>query len=262
MLERGEARCCRGSSVELQCFPYVWFDVNEEDVLAGKKNVDVDATAWAGEAADKLRDEFGERLDFVGLQGSRARGEAREGSDIDLVVLLESVNADDLARFRAIVGSMERSELACGFVGATDALTAWPRHELFQFYHDTRPVYGELPEVEPFTREDAEQAARIGASGVYHAACHAYVFDGEAVDDILGSLFKGAFFTLQALEFARTGRYFASKAELAERLEGDDACVLQIGRAWPDLHPSCDDERRGLVDLLLRWSKGVIANGR
>lgn len=134
--------------------------------MQGEKSVDVDATAWAGEAADKLRDEFGERLDFVGLQGSRARGEAREGSDIDLVVLLESVNADDLARFRAIVGSMERSELACGFVGATDVLTAWPRHELFQFYHDTRPVYGELPEVEPFTRAEVEQVRRVCVSAV------------------------------------------------------------------------------------------------
>lgn len=58
--------------------------------------------------------------------------------------------------------------------------------------------------------------AQVGASGIYHAACHAFVFDGEAVDDILESLFKGAFFTLQALHFLRTETYPRTKAELAD----------------------------------------------
>lgn len=56
----------------------------------------------------------------------------------------------------------------------------------------------------------------MGASGIYHAACHAFVFDGEAVDDILESIFKGAFFTLQALHFLRTETYPRTKAELAD----------------------------------------------
>lgn len=66
----------------------------------------MDAFAWAEDAKERLKAEFGERLRFVGLQGSRARGEAREGSDIDLVVLLDGVGADDLARYRSIVRSM------------------------------------------------------------------------------------------------------------------------------------------------------------
>ena len=181
----------------------------------------MDAFAWAEEAFERLKAEFGSRLRFVGLQGSRARGEAREGSDIDLVVLLDHVDADDLARYRAIVQSMPHADLACGVVGSEQALVAWPRHELVQFYHDTRALFGKLPDVGPFTKDDALGAARIGASGIYHAACHAYVFDGDAADDVLKSLFKGAFFTLQALQFARTGVYPHSKAELADKLEGD-----------------------------------------
>lgn len=54
----------------------------------------MEAFAWAEEAKGKLKAEFGDRLRFVGLQGSRARGEAREDSDIDLVVLLDRVSAD------------------------------------------------------------------------------------------------------------------------------------------------------------------------
>ena len=219
----------------------------------------MDAFAWAEEATGKLKAEFGERLRFVGIQGSRARGEAREGSDIDLVVLLDHVDAGTLMRYRAIVQSMSHSELACGFVGSERALATWPRHELFQLYHDTHALFGRLPEVGPFTRTDALEAARIGASGIYHATCHAYVFDGNAADGILESLFKGAFFTLQALQFARTGTYPSTKAELATQLEGDEARILDVGRDWQTHRPKDDAERRELVDLLLRWSEGIIA---
>lgn len=219
----------------------------------------MDAFAWAEEAKAELQVEFGGRLRFVGLQGSRARDEAREDSDIDLVVLLDHVGADDLARYRAIVQSMPHSKLACGFVGSERALAAWPRHELFQFYHDTHTIFGELPDVGTFTKDDALDAARIGASGIYHAVCHAYVFDGDAADDILQSLFKGAFFTLRALQFARTGAYPRTKAELATQLESDEARILEIGRNWNAHCPASDIERRELVDLLLRWAESILA---
>lgn len=221
----------------------------------------MDAFVWADDAKERLEAELGKRLCFVGLQGSRARGEACEGSDVDLVVLLDGVGADDLARYRSVVRSMPDSNLACGFVGLEAVLAAWPRHELFQFYHDTAPLFGALPDVGPFSRDDALQAARMGASGIYHAACHACVFDGDSADGILESLFKGAFFALQALQFARTGAYPRAKAELACLLDGDDARILAIGRDWDSHRPANDDDRRDLVDLLLRWSEGVVIFG-
>ena len=174
------------------------------------------------------------------------------------MVLFDQVDAADLARYRAIVQSMPHADLACGFVGSEQALAAWPRHELFQFYHDTRALLGKLPDVGPFAKDDALGAARIGASGIYHAACHAYVFDGDAADDALESLSKGAFFTLQALQFARTGVYPHTKAELADQLEGDEAHILEVGRDWQMHRPKDDDERRELVDLLLRWAEDVM----
>lgn len=220
----------------------------------------MDAFEWARNAADKLSAEFGDRLVFVGIQGSRARGEARSDSDIDLVVLLDHVCADDLARYRSIIQTMPHNELACGFIGSERVLASWPRHELFQFYYDTTATYGALPDVEPFTKEDALEAARIGASGIYHAACHAFVFDSDAVDDILESLFKGAFFALQALQFARTGSYPHTKAELANQLDGDEARILDVARDWQAYRPSDDAERKRLIDLLLRWSEGFFAH--
>lgn len=218
----------------------------------------MNAFAWANDVKDKLEKEFADRLVFVGLQGSRARGEAREDSDIDLVVLLDHIDASDLERYRTIVQAMPHCELACGFIGSKDALAAWPRHELFQFYHDTKTLFGALPEIEPFTKDDAIKAAHIGASGIYHATCHAFVFDGDGANDILKSLFKSAFFTLQALQSTRTGSYPRTKEELARQLEGDEARILEIGRNWQEYQPTDNMEQLELVDLLLHWSEKIL----
>ncbi|MEE0343197.1 MAG: nucleotidyltransferase domain-containing protein [Eggerthellaceae bacterium] len=218
----------------------------------------MNAFAWANDVKDKLEKEFGDRLVFVGLQGSRARGEAREDSDIDLVVLLDHIDGSDLERYRTIIQTMPYCELACGFIGSKDALAAWPRHELLQFYHDTKALLGALPEIGPFTKDDAIKAAHIGASGIYHATCHTFVFNGDAANDILKSLFKSAFFTLQALQFTRTGNYPCTKKELARQLEGDEARILEIGRNWQEHQPTDNMEQLELVNLLLHWSEKIL----
>lgn len=61
----------------------------------------MDIDVWMNDLIDQLKTEFKERLVLVGLQGSRARGEQREDSDIDIVVVIEDLNADDLARIAA-----------------------------------------------------------------------------------------------------------------------------------------------------------------
>ncbi len=218
----------------------------------------MDIFAWMRELIGKLQEAFGCRIVFVGLQGSRARGEAHDGSDIDAVVLVDFLCADDLVAYRDVIGEMPHPELACGFIGSAVALSSWPRHELFQFYNDTVPIYGRLPEVAPFTERDALEAARIGASGIYHAACHALVFDGEGATDALEPLFKDAFFVLQALQFARAGSYPRTKAEAAELLEGDDALILEIGCEWEARRPSDETGLAERVDLLIRWAEDVM----
>ena len=213
---------------------------------------------WMRELSRKLREAFGLRVVFIGLQGSRARGEAHDGSDIDSAVLFDSLSAEDLVIYRGIIESMPHSELACGFVGSADVLASWPRHELFQFYNDTVPICGKLPEIAPFSERDALEAARVGASGVYHAACHSLAFDVEEAPTILEQLFKGAFFVLQALQFVQTGVYPRTKAELSDFLEGDEALILEIGRSWETHSPSDDAELAKLGDLLVRWAGSVM----
>ena len=47
--------------------------------------------------AERLRESFGERLERVVVFGSRARGDAHEDSDIDLLVVVEGTEGDVLA---------------------------------------------------------------------------------------------------------------------------------------------------------------------
>ncbi len=235
--------------------------VGPQSDVGVSKGVKMDSFAWAEEAAQKLNEQFGSRLAFVGLQGSRARGEASEASDIDLVVLVDNLDDTDLAACKATIQSMPHAELACGFIGSPNVLAKWPRHELFQFANDTVPLCGKLPFApSDFTCEEAKEAARIGASGIYHATCHSAVFDGDAEEGILREAAKGAVFALQALHFSRTGEYVRKKSDLATVLSGEDAAVLAWAlkaKALPKLAPQ---DVRELSRLLLRWSEGVIAS--
>ena len=70
--------------------------------------------------------EFGPgRVRFMGIQGSRARGEAHEGSDIDVVLILDELTPDDLVRYRACVAQLPEREKLCGFVSGEEELRRW-----------------------------------------------------------------------------------------------------------------------------------------
>lgn len=53
---------------------------------------------WMEDFEAALDAAFPGRLDFLGLQGSYARGEATEKSDIDVVVILDTLDPEDIRR--------------------------------------------------------------------------------------------------------------------------------------------------------------------
>lgn len=54
-----------------------------------------DLDHWLDKYIEAVDAAFGARIVFIGLQGSYARGEAHEGSDIDVVLILNSLTLDD-----------------------------------------------------------------------------------------------------------------------------------------------------------------------
>ena len=112
-----------------------------------------DIELWMSRFAEAVQAEFGGRIVCIGLQGSRARGEAAPQSDIDTVVILDKLSYADLQRYRRLLAKLEHRELICGFISGRDELYHWSRSELFQFYHDTRPMMGSLDFIAPLVSE-------------------------------------------------------------------------------------------------------------
>lgn len=187
---------------------------------------------WMSVLQGRLLLAFGERLLYLGLQGSYRRGEATEGSDIDVVCVIDRFGLADLDAYRAVVRGMPEGEKACGFLSGREEVFAWPKHELFSLKMDTEDYYGALGDfLPPISREDVVDAVRIGAAGLYHGLVHTYLYapSDEAREEFLRAAFKGAFFVLNVSYYLRTGEFCRTRRELAEALSGAEKVIARGG---------------------------------
>ena len=213
----------------------------------------VDIKSWMSIFTEKVEQTFAGRVWFVGLQGSRGRGEATDTSDIDVVVILDELRINDLKIYRDMLDTMPHRELVCGFVSGKDELLSWESSDLFQFYYDTTPIKGSLdPLLDRIDKQAVRRAVRIGACNIYHACVHNFVH--EKSDDILRSLFKQAVFVIQAVQFYETGKYIKSKAELRKAIDPPSA-VLETEHSLKNGGDTAFEE---MSELLLNWAKTVI----
>ena len=81
-----------------------------------------DIKNWLEQYRRTVEAAFGERICFLGLQGSRARGEAGPDSDIDVVLVLDRLAPEDLARYRQAVAALPDRALLCGFLSGREEL--------------------------------------------------------------------------------------------------------------------------------------------
>ena len=202
---------------------------------------------WVSLLRDRLLELFGDRIVFIGLQGSRARGEADQDSDIDAVVILDALSVGDLGTYRGILDRMPHRELACGFVSGMDEIARWDPADLFQFRMDTVPILGDLGSLlPPMDPADAGRAAHTGACAIYHACVHNYVHERSA--DVLTSLYKQAGFVLRAKMYSETGAFLRTSSDLVGNTEGMDRRIA----SGPGGDLRVDSE------LLMSWSSGII----
>lgn len=175
-----------------------------------------------------LKAEFGDRLVYTGLQGSYERGEATFESDIDPMVLIESLTVNDLSAYRRIIESMERPDKSCGFLADAETLRHWNALESFSLIQSTRDHYGALKDLVPaYTRKDIRDFALLSANNLLHEITHRFLHaPTEKSAARLPSLLKGVFFLLQHTVYLEKGVFPKTKKALSQQLSGSDKTLF------------------------------------
>jgi predicted nucleotidyltransferase len=218
----------------------------------------LDINTWMKAYLEKVKSQFGPRLQFVGLQGSYGRGEETENSDIDTVVILDQAEPADLKAYSALLDTLPYREQACGFISGRQELVHWERSDLFQFYYDTTPLFGSIDFLLPLiSKEDIRRAVRIGACNLYHACGHNMVHEKEARNLI--ALYKSAAFTIQAVDTLQTGTYKKYKSELLPLLPPQEREILQTSILLKQQPKIAKTEFDRLSALLFNWAAKLIA---
>lgn len=185
----------------------------------------IDISVWTKIFLQTLNETFGNRVWFVGLQGSYGRGEAHDASDIDIVVILDRLSASDVQVYNRMLDSLPHREMICGFLSGKDELLHWEPSDLFQFYYDTTPIKGSLDELLAVIDEAAVgRAIKIGACNIYHGCVHNMLH--EKSDDVLCGLYKSASFVVQAIVFRQTGNYIKHQKELLLVASSDEQEIV------------------------------------
>ena len=185
----------------------------------------IDIKIWMDQFLNALNQAFGQRVWFVGLQGSFARGEATETSDIDAVVILDELSATDLQVYNAMLDTLVHREQICGFLSGKDEILNWEPSDLFQFYYDTKAIKGSLDVLLPLIDHAAiDRAIKTGVCNIYHGCIHNLLY--EKSEDLLKGLYKSASFVIQAIYFREAGTYIRHQKELSTLVSADEKVIV------------------------------------
>lgn len=212
---------------------------------------------WVFEFTTKIKNEYRDRLIFIGLQGSYRRNEANDESDIDIVVILDELTMQDLIQYRSLISQMPFKQKACGFISGKKEIINWEKTELFQFYNDTQPIFGSIDFLLPLIdRTNISHAIKIGACNLYHACCHNFLYENNPEN--FSSVCKSIFFIMQAKYFLETNRYIDSKTDLAKLLLGMDQEILNICINRKNFSTMNELELNSCYDKVISWSSTLI----
>lgn len=215
----------------------------------------VEITTWMNEFLGTLNEVFGDRVWFVGLQGSYGRGEATATSDIDVVVILDKLSAADIEAYNRMLDTLPRRELICGFLSGRDEIMNWEPSDLFQFYYDTTPIEGSLDELLSVIDEAAvRRAIKTGACNIFHGCVHNMLH--EKSNEILHGLYKSATFVVQAIVFLQTGRYVKYQKELLRVVMPQEKAIMET---FIDLKNGADIDFGKASQILFEWAQKSIA---
>ena len=214
-----------------------------------------DLDSYLNDLISNCRTAFGDRLLYVGLQGSYLRGEAHEGSDIDVMVILDQFSVRDMDRYREILKKIGFYERSCGFICGRDELLRWNPLEVCQLRHTTKDLLGVLTDYLPSaTREDEVNYVKLSLGNLYHELCHRYVHaDREKNAAKFRGTSKYVFFLMQNLHDLESGRFVLTKKELKAAISEEDRRVLELA----ELPGGFDFEQA--FSVLFSWCQRTFA---
>ena len=182
---------------------------------------------WLKNFTQIITNNFPERIVFIGIQGSYAREEANENSDIDVVVIFDKLSYHDIKCYDEIISKMSMCDKICGFISGKKELENWEKSDLFQFYHDTITLYGNLDFIRNLiTMQDISRAVKIGACNIYHMCVHNAIH--EKSSEILKDLLKSAFFVMQAKYYLENQKYIHKRQILMQHVSPEEKEILLI----------------------------------
>ena len=198
---------------------------------------------------DDLLSLFNDNLLFLGIQGSYGRGEAKETSDIDPVIILQHCGKDEILRYRSYVDTLPEKDILCGFISSIDELRAWESADRAQLILDTKPGYRDLAELCPrITSDDIRRAVHQGACAIYHASSHNILHARNW--SVLPELYKSTRFTIRMKHYLQTGVYVSAFRELTAVVDEEEKTILEAQ------DPSTEDD----AFMLLEWASKTIRN--
>ncbi|MBQ7638922.1 MAG: nucleotidyltransferase domain-containing protein [Clostridia bacterium] len=195
-----------------------------------------DLNEYLQELISECKSAFGGRLMYVGLQGSYLRGEAKEDSDIDVMVILDGFSVKDMDGYRGVLKKIGYYEKSCGFICGREEMSRWNPLEISQLKNTTKDLYGTLSEYLPdSTRQDEINYVKFSLGNLYHELCQRYIHtDRENNSANFRVTCKGLFFLIQNLHYLESGEFVKTKSLLAGKVPEDDYRAVTLAELPDD----------------------------
>ena len=207
---------------------------------------------------DLLKDAFGERLMYIGLQGSYLRNEETKNSDIDIMAVIDNLSVEDLKTYQKALVSAGSFDKSCGFICGKADLEHWNPLEICHLLNTTKDYYGELKKLVPaYSMEDERNYVKLSLNNLFHEICHRYIHaDGEYNALKLPVTSKSVFFIMQHLHYLNSGNFIPTKRELLACVQDEDKIVLELSIS---LQNNIDYDFDEAFSILFHWCQSTLS---
>lgn len=214
------------------------------------------------ELTAELKEAFGGRLLYVGLQGSYLRGEANENSDIDIMAIIDDMTAEDLKTYKTALMAVGDYDKSCGFICGREELKSWNALEICHLLHTTKDCFGCLSDFVPsYSKADVLNYIKMSVGNLYHELCHRYIHaDRDCNILYFPQTCKGVFFILQNLHYLKSGEFVLTKKELLESLSAEkDKEVLALSISL-NSSENTDYDFDNVFKIVYEWCQSTLSN--